>query len=180
VVGLFIVSSLSAQSSQSVFWDANVNLPLGKHVRRLPIIDHAYTAPVPHRPWYLRAATNIGRNAKLAAVDCIRDTRMRFECLAVVGAMVYDAKTTRDFERYYPMLREGNPLFGGQAKPWRIDFVGGLITFVQLDGDDYLRRNQNRFPWDFADTASIVGLHVYAGLSNEGLIRECQAQGLCR
>lgn len=133
------------------------------------------------RPWYVRAATNIGHNAKLAAVDCIHDTRMRFECLAVLGAMVYDAKTTRDFEQYYPALREGNPLFGGQAKPWRIALIGGAITFADLDAIDYVRRNaRHKHPWELIDTGSVIGIHVYAGLSNEGLIRECKAQGACR
>lgn len=106
---------------------------------------------------------------------------MRFECLAVLGAMVYDAKTTRDFEQYYPALREGNPLFGGQAKPWRIALIGGAITFADLDAIDYVRRNaRHKHPWELIDTGSVIGIHVYAGLSNEGLIRECKAQGACR
>ena len=138
-------------------------------------------APLSAKPWYLRAADNLGHNAKLSAVDCVRDMRMRFECGVAIGAMLYDFKTTRDFEDCcYPHIREANPLFGAQAKSWRMALIGGALLFAEIDGLDYVRRNEPKGTWwEMIDLGAVSGLHVYAGIHNEHLISACQRSGVC-
>lgn len=132
-------------------------------------------------PWPVRAARNLGHNARLAAVDCVRSARMRAECGAIIAATTFDFATTREFERYYPAIHELNPLFGPRAATWRMSLVGGAETFGFLDAIDYIKRNEPpRRPWELIDVAVLSGLHGYAGAHNLNTIAACQKDGVCR
>jgi hypothetical protein len=144
--------------------------------------DAAGFTPTPIMPAKRRGLfASLAVNAKLAVLDCASSWRMRGECGLAVVAMIADAKSTKNFERYYPALREGNPIFGKDPSTLRLVLEEGALTFIELDGASYAHRNESpRAWWEMASIFPVAGIHAYAAEANEASIAQCKHEGVCR